>query len=946
MFKLYSSSAGSGKTYTLTKEYLKLILNGESDTYFRHVLAVTFTNAAAAEMKERILGMLQLFASGEGDEHPMFTDIIEELYPEVLKDDELLEKKKKSLTQHAGRLFTRILHSYSDFAVLTIDKFTKRIVSSFTDELGLPYNFQTEVDSQLLEEAVNRLLARVGRQGEEALTVVLEAYFRENATEGKGWSALQHRLQEAAQDLLNEGTNEALARVEYLTIQDWLTLRKNIRSFIQQQENALLAIGQQAMELLDQAGLTPKDFFQGARGIYGYFEKLSKGQKLWDLPGSYATQTLEDTTKWCASKVSQDVRARVEALQSDLIALAEEHRSLLDKYKSRYLTYQSLYPHLYNTSLLEEIRKEFRELLRNENQVHISEFNERIAKIVMSEPVPLIFERLGEKYHHILIDEFQDTSKLQFLNLLPLIENALAYNYFNLVVGDAKQAIYRFRGGDMDLIVHLANNQFEELFRLLGEREFLDERLFPLYQSMDKANLRTNRRSFKEITTFNNDFFSYITKTLAHESETLGLVFDEDFQQEIAPQAPVGGHVEINFLEKGQVINDVLQDPMIERTLSIVKELQQQGYRWKDFAVLTRNKREASQLAIAFKESAIPLISEDSLLVSYAISVKFLVAMIKVISVKDGMSARYSAIWWFYQLKFQVPPSTTEEQQIRELCQRTDIGYFIAFFKEKGYDIRSLFEKQPGIYELCEQINGIFDLYAQGGEREYLLRFMDIVLEFMTSKNNNPSDFLIRWESVRNKVSIALPQGANAVRFTTIHKSKGLEYPIVIVPYCNWSYRVRPGGTLWVDLLEHDYPELVIENEEKGPAKLQVGKVSFKSDLDQTDLSVQARDERERTLIENLNILYVAFTRPVQRLYILSQLPKKWEEDRIFKLLYEFLNRSEQTLWEEGKLNYIVSEGVVQVPNQQRTSEPVTEIVMDTIVSHGITTTLAVQSTK
>lgn len=947
MFQLYSSSAGSGKTYTLTKEYLKLILSGGSDMYFRHVLAVTFTNAAAAEMKERILGMLQLFAGGKAEGNPMFQDIIKELFPECTTDAELFKLKSEQLIADSSRIFTKILHNYSDFSVLTIDKFTKRLVSSFTDELGLPYNFETEVDAMLLEEAVNRLLARVGREGEDALTLVLEEYFRENAMDGKGWNALSYSLQSAAKDLLNEGTNEALGRLEPLHVRDWIVLRKQMLGFIYEKEQEIIALGEKAINVIDQAGLGEKDFFYGAKGIYGYFRTKQEGEGLWiKVPNSYVIKTI-DEGKWSGGKASKGVISQIAEVETELTDIYYSIEETRTDNKARVLVYQALLPHLYNTSLLEEIRKEFRFLLREENQVHISEFNQKIAEIVMDQPVPLIFERLGEKYHHILIDEFQDTSKLQFLNLLPLIENSLAYGYFNLVVGDAKQAIYRFRGGDMDLIVHIGNEQFKELHTLLGAKPFLDERLFSIFQTIQKSTLRTNRRSFKEITQFNNDFFDFTTNLLSDDNPSLKLVFDESFKQEIAPQPRIGGHVEINFLEKEQNPESDDHDPMIERTLEIVKNLKEQGHSWRDFAVLSRGRKEAAALAVAFKNAGIPLISEDSLLVSYAVSVKFIVALIKVLSVRDGVSSRYSAIWWFYQLKYLRPPASEEDEVIRETCQKSDISFFIAYFENKGFPIGALYAKQPGIYELCEQISGIFDLYTQSGEREYLLRFMDVVLEFTTKKNTNPSDFLVRWEDLRSKVSIALPEGSDAVRFTTIHKSKGLEYPIVILPYCHWTFDVKTGSSIWADLTALDYPELVVEEMMDEKVSMQIGKINIKKEMLETDLGEIIREEQEKTLVENLNLLYVAFTRPVQRLYILADKQTVWNKTTLMNyLFYSYLNSGENPLWEEGKNEYILYSGSEVTGGETKAEEQSSVFDLDTFESHGITRTLAVQSSN
>lgn len=509
MFKVYSSSAGSGKTYTLTKEYLKLALHSSSDTYFRQILAVTFTNAAANEMKERILLMLRQFSDYQNSPEivpTMLRDVVIEMYPATETDEELFTGACELISVRAQLVFRQILHRYSDFSVMTIDKFTQRLISSFTDELGIPFVFETQLDGDLLDEAVDRLLARIGQEGEEVLTDIVEKYYRENAEEGKSWSSLPSQIRQTSGTLLSEQSYIQMLRIADLQMEDWIAIRNQMRKFVREKESRITTLAKKACELIQEGFLVDKDFHQGGRGIFGYYKDRGDGKKLWAEPNSYAYKSIGEGT-WYGAKTAVMIKDKIEEIRPELENFFHQIENIRTSESEKIALYNILDRHIYNLSLLGEIRKEFDALLRQNNQVHISDFNKKILEIVSQEPVPFIFERLGEKYNHILVDEFQDTSKLQFANLLPLIENALADGYFNLIVGDAKQSIYRFRGGDMDLLLHLAQNQVMQLTSVLGDNAFNQERLWSLDTYLAVDHLRTNRRSYREITNFNNQFF-------------------------------------------------------------------------------------------------------------------------------------------------------------------------------------------------------------------------------------------------------------------------------------------------------------------------------------------------------------------------------------------------------------------------------------------------------
>ncbi|GGB80998.1 UvrD-helicase domain-containing protein [Dyadobacter sediminis] len=920
MFKVYSSSAGSGKTYTLTKEYLKLALHSNSETYFRHILAVTFTNAAANEMKDRILLMLRTFAGSFDTDvppHPMLKEVVTEMYPDAIHDPALFSGACQLIAGRAHQVFRQILHRYSDFSVMTIDKFTQRLISSFTDELGIPFIFETQLDGELLDQAVDRLLARIGQEGEEILTGIVEKYYRESADEGKSWGALPMQIRETSGTLLSEQSYMHMKRVADLKMEDWVAIRNQMRAFVREREAAVVSHSKEAFGLIQSAFLTEKDFHQGGRGIYGYFRERSEEKKIWAEPNSYVYKTIGEGT-WYGAKTAVLIKDSIEQIRTEL----ENHFHRIENIRltesEKIMLFSQLDRHIYNLSLLGEIRKEFDALLKQNNQVHISDFNRKIVEIVSREPVPFIFERLGERYNHILVDEFQDTSKLQFANLLPLMENALGSGYFNLIVGDAKQSIYRFRGGDMDLILHMAQSQVMQIAELLGSDSYNSVRLWSLDNYLEISHLKVNYRSSREITDFNNKFFEFIANTTGNEFPLVKDVYDHNFQQEIPEHAKGGGHVEVEFLnmhEESDEISEgeIAKDAMILRALELVSGLRQQGYFWRDIAILCRKKNEAAALANAMKEAGFPLISDDALLLSYSRSVHFIISFMKVLHTSDNRLARYEAAYLFHHVVRRENPAASEYEQIRILCEERGLDSFLGYFKRWNIVLPSFRMRQLSVFELSEQLMQRFGLFKNQYENEYLFRFLDVVLEYGNRKSNHLGDFLIHWETARHKLSITIPAETDAMRITTIHKSKGLEYPVVIVPYAHW--KVTPNARLdkiWLDLNGIRYDELVLKDQPSySDKRLRSSLVSVVKDLESTSVSAQYQDERTRTLVENLNLLYVAFTRPVQRLYVLAKSEKKWDAgQQVSNWLHEYVHTQDfKSEWSVNETKYIVSQG-------------------------------------
>jgi len=852
-------------------------------------------------------------------DHPMLRDVVTELYPVTLTDPELYSGAKELISGRAQLVFRQILHRYSDFSVMTIDKFTQRLISSFTDELGIPFVFETQLDGTLLDEAVDRLLARIGQEGEDILSDIVEKYYREKAEEGKSWASLPVQIRETAGTLLSEQSYLQMQRVSGLQMEDWVAIRNQMRAFVKGREEAVKRLALSGFELIINEFLVDKDFYQGARGIYGYFKDRSEGKNTWTAPNSYVSGKTIGEENWYGAKTAAPVKDKIESIRTELERLYHEIENIRNGESQKITLYQQLERHLYNLSLLGEIRKEFDALLRQNNQVHISDFNRRILEIVAKEPVPFIFERLGEKYNHILVDEFQDTSKLQFANLLPLIENALADGYFNLIVGDAKQSIYRFRGGDMDLILHLAQNQVMELVPILGDNVYNEERLWSVDSQLEIDHLRTNRRSYREITNFNNQFFGFISETVGEDLPLIKSVYDENFKQEIPDVVSEGGHVQLEFLDMQEYDDefsevDSKNDAIVKRSLELITELRGLGYQWRDIAILCRKKKEATSLANALKEIGYPLISDDALSLGYSRSVHFVISFMEVLHT-DQRLKRYEAAYLFHRIIRKENPTAEEHEALRELCTKKGLDSFLSYFAKYSIALTAFRMRQLTVFELSELLMQTFGLFENQTENEYLFRFLDVVLEFGTRRSNHLGDFLQHWETAKNKLSITIPSDTDALRITTIHKSKGLEYPVVIVPYANW--KVTPNAKLdrlWIDLEDIPYDELtLIEKTEEiiTDKKLKSSLVSVVKDLENTLVSDQYLNEKTRTLVENLNLLYVAFTRPVQRLYVLAKREKNWNQSsQVSNWMHDYISQENfEPSYNEVESKYVLSQG-------------------------------------
>ena len=449
-FQVYNASAGSGKTFTLVKEYLRILLATKDSFRFQNILAITFTNKAAAEMKERVLKSLQDFSEGKENA------ILGILETEIKLPQDVLKTR-------ATLVLNSILQNYSAFNITTIDSFTHRLIRTFAFDLGLSMNFEVEMDSgALLDEAVDVLISKIGE--DTHLTQVLIAYSLDKTDDDKSWD-ISNDLKDFASILLNENHVSNLKLLENKSIEDFSKLKKHLKKKIAAAENEFTEIGKQGLKIIETTGLDPKDFYRSM--LPNHFLNLTfdlKKVKFFDQ--SKLKERIDENNFYAKSK-SDAIKASIESILPSLLELYSQSEKLYQKDLLNHLVLKSLIP----LAVLKQINSSLQEIKDQNNIRLISEFNQLISDKIKDEPAPFIYERIGEKFKYYFIDEMQDTSQFQWQNLIPLIENSLVSESLSgdtgslMLVGDAKQAIYRWRGGKAEQFIDLYQEEKQDAFQ-------------------------------------------------------------------------------------------------------------------------------------------------------------------------------------------------------------------------------------------------------------------------------------------------------------------------------------------------------------------------------------------------------------------------------------------------------------------------------------------------
>ena len=855
-FKIYNASAGAGKTYTLVKEYLSILLLSQNPFIFESILAITFTNKAANEMKERILQQLQNFSQADFANNKDLQMLSEELNlaPEIIH-----RRSKETLT--------KILHNYSRFSVSTIDKFNLRLMNSFAQDLGLSSNFNVEMElDTLLEDSVNQLFSKIGE--DETLTSVLIEIAIDNLNENRSWDISRELIQNA-KTLYSDTHLVKLANLQKFNLEEFNEFRKTVYRNVSTQKNKLMEIGKKAFQILEANQISVDDFSYGNSGFIGFFNKLQNEN--FEFPGArhLAFKSNTDPKKWCAGKASSLAKNAIEQVSPELISLSDEAVQILRDLA----VWQGIQRTITSLSIINEVEKSIETIKEDNNVLLISEFNKLISANLQKQPSGFIYERIGNRFHHYFIDEFQDTSTLQWQNLLPLVENARASSDTVMLVGDAKQSIYRWRGGNPEQMVDLINRK-DELAILV-------------------ENLPRNWRSHRNIIEFNNEFYTQIAKNLlVEEYQNL---YSEGNQQ--LTNTKEGGFVQLNFIaKKGESEDYNYDNEVLNQLFTNINSAQEQSFTLGEVAILHRTKAEGKKIAEFLSEKQIPIISSESLLLSSSPEIQLIELFFKTISNEED---RVSLAEFLIQLnELKNHPFADITEKIKPVLERKQS--LRNFLKEIEIDISFAFSPSVSLYDFTEKTIKAFDLSQN--ETAYLQYFLDYVLEYSMQNEYNLQRFLEHWELQKEKLSISSPEGVDAVQLMTIHKSKGLEFPVVMIPYASWGDRVKVDK-FWIPVQKEELPfeEFIMDS---------FGNLEEVSD----EIKEIIDKERNEFLIDNLNLLYVATTRAVEQLYIIT--PKDAKNGVAVYFNEKFSGEDELILkGEKGRISEI------------KTSENLTEIL-------------------
>lgn len=832
-FTTYKSSAGSGKTTTLVVEYLTIALKSQQPDHYRRILAITFTNKAAQEMKERVMNSLRSFSQNAPNQQ-RYQVIYDKVKDALQLSDQQLKKRATETLKH-------ILHNYSDFSISTIDSFTHKIIRTFAHDLKLPINFEVDLDNDaLVKKSIDLLISRIGENAE--LTKTLVAFSTSKTSETKSWR-IGDDLKEFAGLLLRDDYDQYLEQLREIPLERFTTARKEINKNIAALETGWKNNAQSFLDTLGQHQLEYTHLSGGSKGVGLYFKRIVNE----DFSKLEPTKTLEKAlanNQWVAKSGKKEIVNAVSNIADELTQIAQKTIDTIAIEKPQYILQKDLNKYLYQMAVLREIEIEMQQYKADNNIMSISEFNRKISAIVMNEPAPFIYERLGERYHHYLIDEFQDTSESQWKNLLPLLSNALSQGeenqtYFNMVVGDGKQSIYRWRGGDADQFVQLPNIKGANESLVLKEHEQV------LVRNHQEKVLDANYRSKREVIEFNNWLFSAIAEK---ESGYILEVYKEIYQN--FREENTGGFV--HFETYNYQESEEFTQYNLERIIPFINECLEDGYQWSDICILFRTNKEAIEVANLLVKNQIDVLSSESLLLKNDHNIQAIIAFLKWITQPEEKLAAaqlVSAIHSLNKIDFSL------HQELQKVADKTKNPATVIQELLHQLQLENVAAKLQSlsIYEGVQFLVHALSIHEKPSA--YVTAFLQVAHNFSTKKSNHLKDFIDYWNQKSENLSISVPEGSNAVQIMTIHKSKGLEFPVVILPFIKWTTTRKGETKKWIPLDEEKY-------------QLPTGLIGLSQErLKSTPWEPLVEEENTKTTLDNLNILYVACTRPVDRLY-------------------------------------------------------------------------------
>lgn len=843
LLTIYKASAGSGKTFTLAAEYISLLLRKPDD--FRHILAVTFTNKATAEMKERILSQLYGIAKGLPESEGYLNKVKELLekggYTEDVNHNALTDDV---LRANAQKALDYILHNYSFFRIETIDSFMVGILRNLAKELELGNDMTIELDERkVIDEGIHDLIKELNIHSPELNWIV--EYIGSSIEDERKWN-ITGDLASFAGNLHKEGWQNHATDIKHQLsdFPDTISkLRNSMNAQAQQAKDATQAIVEEFDALVIHHGFGVNDFNGKSHSPFTFFEKLKQGQapNITDTLQQYA----DGRKKWANSNAPS--RAAMEDCTPTLCDILNRAITALQQQIHTVNTATLVTRNLYQLQLLGSIDNQISDNCRRDNRFLLADTCVLLRQMA-SDPTEtsFIYEKTGTEINHILIDEFQDTSGMQWANFLPLMIENMSRGQHNLIVGDVKQAIYRWRDSDA---------------RIMGSK--VEEALSDFHP--DPLPLRINRRSRAGIVRFNNDFFRHLIDDIKEKNADIDptdiVNYYEDVEQELKDPNDQEGCVRIITTsaatdDDGMQVEETDDEQMCRHTVAQIVELLDAGLEQRDIAILTRRNSDITKVAdyVASHPDAtagynLRIVSGEAYTLESSDIIALLIeALHWVADATDIVSLAALGIS-YHRLVMN------DGKDVPSIMALQGAGYGLPKAFLDSHDELAAMPLGELMYALYDRL----ELNALKGRDAWLQSFFDTVRRYAADENGSLSDFLKAWDERLAKK--AIPSGdTDGIRALTIHKSKGLEFHSVIIPFCDWKFESSTHpSTLWVETNPAQYEQMPCLPIVRGKA------------MKDSDFTDAYREETKQIWMDNLNLLYVAFTRPTANLIVLRR---------------------------------------------------------------------------
>ena len=831
---IYKASAGSGKTFTLSIEYIKLlILNPQS---YRSTLAVTFTNKATEEMKLRILSQLYGIWKLLPDSRS---------YIDKISHD--LDVSEAYMSERAGMALKNIVHNYSYFRIETIDSFFQSVLRNLARELDLTANLRVELnDEQIESNAVDELIDSLDERS-ELLSWIME-YIHENMDDDKNWNVIG-QIKTFGKNIFREfyKTNSQTLNERLLEEGFFKQYNAKIRQIRNDAEVEMQNEAAQFFEALEQRGVTVNDLIYSTGGPAGYFIKMKNGTYDNSIVGARVQKALNDGNAWVKSDAKAELRDFATSTLTPLLNHAESvRRKNWRMYGSAVLTLR----HLNQLRLLNSIEKKVRQMNTEANRFLLSDTHTLLHSLIQDNDSPFIFEKIGNYLENIMIDEFQDTSTVQWQNFKVLLEECMSHGeeQGNLIVGDVKQSIYRWRSGDWRMLNNI-------------------EREFPYMREMlSVRSLDTNYRSSRRVIQFNNAFFTRVaeleykgqmadrgndsssgddTPSADNSPEQLRKAYS-DVCQQVPPFRGDMGYVNVSILPSADY-----QRQALERTAEAVSLLLDSGASCSDIAIIVRSN-DTIQLIAEFFGKELPdikIVSDDAFRLDSSVAVNIIVNAMYSLAAPDDMLAKGFLAKTYLTRVLQ----RSEQEANRQLATADGIEKALPKeFADRRVDLLSM-----PMFDLAERIYNIFALDRIKGEDAYVYSFYDELANFLANNTADISSFVNNWKESISSHTIQA-NAIDGIRMITIHKSKGLEFEHVIIPFCDWT--LEKSNTLWCSPTTEPFDELPL-------IPVDFSAKQMKGTIYEGDYL----EEHLQNFVDNLNLLYVAFTRAASSLFVIAK---------------------------------------------------------------------------